>query len=317
MRSLQEKGQDTGQEKGQDKAGVTVLSIDIGGTKTLVSLVRSGRVVKLKTLETARDTSPEDWFATLRDAVRRWDATYQCVGVAVTGHIENGYWKSVNDKTLAIGNSFNLADAVSRFGCPFEILNDAQAAAWAEYVYGSGSGTDLVYLTVSTGLGGGIVCNGKLLKGHRGLAGHFGQIAQNLMSEDEGAEPIEDMATGRWMLKEAEKAGLNIPAREIFDEAGRGDSWSRRIISASAWRIAKICRDILYTIDPPAIVIGGGIGLGKGFIAEVQHNVAQLAPSQETRIRASSIKEHAGIIGVAAIAAQSYLETGERHEQIQ
>ena len=298
----------------KNEAGVTVLAVDIGGTKTLVSLIRGGRVVKLETLETARDTSPENWLAKVRDSVRQWNAAYDCVGVAVTGHVENGYWKSVNDNTLAIEKSFNLADAVAKFGCPFEIINDAQAAAWAEYVDGACKGSDLVYLTVSTGLGGGIVCNGKLLKGHRGLAGHFGQIAQNLMSADEGAEPIEDIATGRWMLKEAEKAGREISAREIFEAAGAGDSWSRKIISASAWRIAKVCRDILYTLDPPVIVIGGGIGLGKGFLAEVQQNVARLAPSQETRIRASSIKEHAGIIGIAAIAAQSYLETGERHE---
>lgn len=294
---------------------IPVLAADIGGTKILVALVRGNKVLTSRLLPTLRDAGPVEWMSALHEVAIQWRGEFDCVGVTVSGQVESGVWKSVNPATLSVGKPFDIAASLSRIGAHFEVLNDAQSAAWGEHVYGVGQGSDLVYLTVSTGLGGGIVCNGKLLQGQRGLAGHFGLVSQNLTASDGGAEPFEDLATGRWIANQAlTETGIEHSSKSVFENAREGKAWARRIVSTSALRVAKLCRDISFVIDPPMIVIGGGIGLAEGFVAEIERHLNELIPNHNIDILTSVLREKAGIVGIAAIAAQSHIHQ-ERNMQ--
>lgn len=288
-----------------------VLAVDIGGTKTLVALVRGNKVLRSHLLPTRREAGPGAWISAFCDVASQWKGDFGCIGVTVTGQVERGVWKSVNPDTLSVGKPFDIASSLSQLGYHFEVLNDAQSAAWGEHIYGAGQGSDLVYLTISTGLGGGIICNGKLLQGQRGLAGHFGLVAQNLGATIGGSEPFENIATGRWITRQSmSETGVEHHPKAVFDSAEAGEAWAQQIVFTSARRVAKLCRDISFTIDPPMIVIGGGVGLAHGFVAEIQRQLNTLIPNDKINILTSVLREKAGIVGIAAIAAQSHIKQG-------
>lgn len=288
----------------------TVLAADIGGTKILVALVRGKTVVTSRTIPTDRESGPTTWLGNVCDAARDWQGRFSCIGVTLTGQVHNGMWASVNRETLAVDEPVDLAATFSRIGVSFETLNDAQAAAWGEHVYGAARGSDLVYLTVSTGLGGGIVANGRLMRGHRGLAGHFGLTAQNLIAVRGAMEPFENAATGPWIARQATlETGRKQTAKDVFQAARDGAPWARSIVATSAIRVARLCRDISFTFDPPKIVIGGGVGLAEGYVPLVRQELAVLLPNEKIEILTSALRESAGIVGVAAFAVRSLLTT--------
>ncbi len=274
-----------------------VLTGDIGGTKVLAALVSGAQIVARRTVETARDAGPDAWTAALGDAARDWAGGWQGLGVAVTGAVANGRWRALNPGTLDIPEGYPLADRMQALTGAVPVLaNDAQAAAWGEYRHGAGAGRDMAFLTVSTGIGGGLVLNGRLLRGQAGVAGSFGQMT------DAGAR-IEDMASGRWIAAEAARRGHGTDARGVFAAAATGADWAVEIIAASATRVAGLCRNVLWSADPDVIVVGGGVGLAPGYLARVRDALDTLMPGGRARVLPAALGADAGVIGVAALVA--------------
>ncbi|KQV16359.1 N-acetylmannosamine kinase [Rhizobium sp. Root1203] len=276
----------------------TVLAVDIGGTKTMAALVRGRDVLEEITVPTVRETGPDTWLALIADAVRPWADRYSRVGIAVTGFVQDGLWSALNPATLGIPDAYPLVErATAAFDKPVFAINDAQAAAWGEYRYGAGDGGDLVFLTISTGIGGGIVVNGRPLAG---LAGHFGLIR----GPSAGQSPLEDQTSGRWIAAEARKAGHEATAAEVFDQANQGEAWATAIVSQSAFRAATLCRDIQMMIDPKQIVIGGGIGLAAGYLERMRQCLEGIDARLTPVLVAAKLGRHAGIVGVASLASE-------------
>lgn len=276
----------------------TTLAIDIGGTKTMVALVRGSEVLDEMTVPTARGAGPDTWLAAIASSTRSWADRYSYVGIAVTGFIQDGCWSALNPATLGIPDRYPLvAKARIAFGKPAFAINDAQAAAWGEYRFGAGDGGDLVFLTVSTGIGGGIIVNGRVLTG---LAGHFGLIR----GPSAGQWPLEDQTSGRWMAAEASKAGHPGTAAEVFEHANKGEAWAATIVSQSAFRTATLCRDIQMMLDPKRIVIGGGIGLAAGYLDSMRDFFAGVDIRLTPVLVPAKLGSRAGIIGVASLAVQ-------------
>ncbi|MDH6231700.1 N-acetylmannosamine-6-phosphate 2-epimerase/N-acetylmannosamine kinase [Mesorhizobium soli] len=277
----------------------TILALDIGGTKMLAALVVGDAVLETKKMPTPRSGDPEQWLVSLFDAIAGWKGRYDKVGVAVTGIIDDGCWSPLNRKTLDIPDRFPLVKTVARLsGCEAVLAaNDAQAAAWGEYSLGAGQGQDLVFLTISTGIGGGIVINGRLLGG---LAGHFGL----LRSLDEGAGVLEDLVSGNWIAAQAAPHQPGATAREVFAAAATGQSWANDIIQASVRQTALLCRNIQLMLDPARIVIGGGIGLAPGYLESVRQALGSLPPRLAPQLHAAALAESAGVVGIADLARQ-------------
>lgn len=280
----------------ESAAPETVLAIDIGGTKILATLVRAGEVIAETTLATPRDRHPDEWIAELVERVRLWHGQFRRIGIAVTGLVTDGHWSALNPATLSIPDNYPLvARMEAAFGMPVIAVNDAQAAAWGEHRFGAGAASDIVFLTISTGVGGGVVLNGRPLLG---LAGHFGLIR----GPSNGAAPIEDGVSGRWMAEQARRAGKAVEAPAIFAAAAAGEGWATAILSESARKVALLCADIQLMFDPARIVIGGGIGLAEGYLDLVRAALPPTPPRLVPVLVRAHLGPQAGAIGVADMA---------------
>jgi N-acetylmannosamine-6-phosphate 2-epimerase / N-acetylmannosamine kinase len=274
-----------------------VLAVDLGGTKTMASLVQAGEVIDSLVFSTDRGGSPEAWLASIIDASANWSGRYSAAGIAVTGAVRNGHWRAMNKATLGIEGEFPLERrARELLGVPVVAVNDAQAAAWGEFK-ATPDRSDLVFLTVSTGLGGGIVAEGRLLTG---IAGHFGQMR----GPSRMNAPVESEICGPWIASEAKRLGHARDPKAVFSEANAGSTWAVEIIEGVAKRFARLCCDIQLSIDPARIVIGGGVGLADGFLQRVKTEAAALEPSAMPNIQAAVLGARAGIIGVADLASR-------------
>lgn len=277
-----------------------VLSVDLGGSKILVALVQGNAVLERADLPTDRALGPDEWLRTIAAVTDGWQGRFHSAGMAVTGLVADGMWRALNPNTLNLPTPFPLqARLAAMLGVPVALANDAQAAAWGEHVHGAGAGGDIVFLTVSTGLGGGVVSGGRLLQGRGGLAGHFGQ----LMATDGAPERFEDTASGRWIAAQAAGIGLAPDARAIFAAADAGDRRAEAILAASAARVGWLCQNLQLSFDPDRIVIGGGVGLGPGYLDRVARSLAHLDDMRRPQIVPAGLGRDAGIIGMADLAS--------------
>lgn len=272
-----------------------VLAVDLGGTKTMASLVQAGEVLDTVVFATDRSGSAEGWLAAIADAAVAWKGRYTAAGIAVTGAVRNGNWRAMNQATLGIEGEFPLETrATELFGVPVVVANDAQAAAWGEFKSTSDN-SDLVFITVSTGLGGGIVSGRHLL---RGVAGHFGQM--HGPSPDN--VPLESRLCGPWIAAEAKRLGHDCEPKQVFSAADADQAWAVDIVDGVARRFARLCCDIQLAIDPARIVIGGGVGLATGFLDRVRAEVSAIGPSIVPKLQAATLGPKAGIVGIADLA---------------
>lgn len=278
------------------------LAVDLGGTKLLVALVEGETVLDRVEAATDRSAGPDAWVSQMADLAGRWAGQFDTAGVTVTGLIKDNHWRALNPGTLAFEGRFPLHKAASAaLGVPVALANDAQAAAWGEFAHGAGEGKDMVFLTVSTGVGGGVVANGHLLQGRGGVAGHFGQV---LPLPDGDETRFEDGASGRWIAAEGAKLGLEPDARAVFAAAAAGDQAADAIIETSARRIARLAHDLQLMFDPRYTVIGGGVGLASGYIERVARAVAHFQPLVRPTLRSAALGRDAGVIGIADLARQ-------------
>ncbi len=275
-----------------------ILAIDIGGTKMLAGLVRNGDVLGEIQLATDPTMGPEAWISALADATAAWRTEFEALGIAVTGFVADGKWSALNPATLSIPRDFPLVDRLRAiFAVPALAVNDAQAAAWAEFRFGAGLGEDMVFLTISTGIGGGVVLGDRLLSG---LAGHYGLLRS---PSADPHKPFEDEVSGHWIAAEAVRAGHGEDVPATFAAAAAGAAWAQQILAGSALKVALLCQDIQFTLDPKRIVIGGGIGLAPGYLDLVRRGLPDLTPRLRPEVVAAKFGPHAGIIGAASLAA--------------
>lgn len=273
------------------------LAIDIGGTKILAALVRDDKVIAANTVATSRSDGPDVWIAQAAKLAEEWRGDYAICGVTVTGVVHDGQWSAMNPETLNIPGRYPLAQRIAAvFDMPATLCNDAQAAAWGEYCFGAGGQQDCVFLTISTGIGGGAVVNGRLLQGQSGVGGHFGL----LLSED--GTLLEDTASGSWIAREAHRNGHSVQAPEVFAAAEKGEVWADELIDQSAARIARLCHNLQLIFDPAVIVIGGGVGLAAGFLPRVQTQLKALPDRITSSLARAALGANAGVLGIAALA---------------
>jgi N-acetylmannosamine-6-phosphate 2-epimerase/N-acetylmannosamine kinase len=276
-----------------------VLAIDIGGTKIMAALVENGIVQAEITLSTQRETGPDRWIADLTEKTAAWRGQVAKLSIAATGIVENGLWSALNPATLTIPANYPLVDRLREaFDLSVFAANDAQAAAWGEHRFGAGKGQNIAFLTISTGIGGGLVLNGKPLLG---IAGHFGL----LQLPSAGAGPLEDQVSGHWIAAQALKAGHRVDAQAVFAAARDGAGWADSIIDRSAAHVALLCRDIQLMFDPHKIVIGGGIGMANGYLDRVIAKIPAEPVRLKPQIVAAQLGRHAGVIGVADLASRT------------
>lgn len=189
---------------------------------------------------------------------------------------------------------------------PVQIDNDAMAATQGEWRFGAGRGLrDFLYLTISTGIGGGAVCDGQLLRGQRGLACHFGHIG---ISAD---GPV--CACGAQGCFEAHAAGPAFGARardrgfeggaQAFAAARDGDPHALDLVADQGRVLGRGITSLLHMFSPQAVVIGGGLSNAFDLLApyiQAEITARAMAPFRGVRLVRSELGDDAGLHGIAA-----------------
>jgi glucokinase len=160
------------------------ISVDLGGTQVRAALVdRAGAIVKRVAVATQATAGPDTVVAqilTLIEQVRAGVADQQICGVGVSspGPLDTVQGLALSLPTLSGFESFALKAAIQAgVAWPVQLENDGIAAAIGEWQFGAGRGlSDLVYVTVSTGIGGGVISGNRVVRGRRGMAGHVGHM---------------------------------------------------------------------------------------------------------------------------------------------
>jgi glucokinase len=297
-----------------------VLGLDIGGTKLAAGVVdRNGVVHSFVVAPSRAEEGPEPTLERLFELGRRavaesgldWDAI-QAVGIGCGGPLdaERGIliapphlpgWRNVHVSELAAG-------AYQR---PVTLENDATAAAAGEHRWGAGSGvSNMVYLTISTGVGGGVVIDGSLYRGSMGNGGELGHV-----TVDWHGRPcrgcgrlgcLEAYVSGTSIAERAQEAGLSYASAEDVAAAARdGDAGAKAVWDETVEALACGVTSIVNLFEPELVVIGGGVSRsGEQLIGPVRELVraSTMKPAGEKAdIVASAFGDHVGVVGAAAI----------------
>jgi glucokinase len=265
--------------------GVTVLALDVGGTKLAAGVVTGdGRVLSRAVVPSHAAEGPYSMIDRHVELGRRmveesgvgWSAIGG-IGIACGGPLDPFTGVILSPPNLPGWDEIPLTDIVTeKLGLPSAVENDATAGALAEWWFGVGRSrrvNDLIYLTISTGIGGGLVLDGRLYKGVAGNAGELGHLTVILGGRQCGC--------GRRGCLEAYASGTNIAARareaietgepstlaEISDFTARdvaaaaraGDPLARRIWDETMDMLGSALANILDVFNPALIVLGGGV----------------------------------------------------------
>ena len=152
------------------------LALDIGGTKIASAIVKNGEIQQRKQISTPQDNAAQVMHQTLAQLLKEYEGQFDYVAVASTGIINQGILTALNPKNLGGLAQFPLKDSIAQHTVkPVGLLNDVQAAAYAEYqLQNPNDVQNFTFITVSTGVGGGLILNHRLLTEPNGIAGHIG-----------------------------------------------------------------------------------------------------------------------------------------------
>ncbi|GHE07972.1 ROK family protein [Streptomyces alanosinicus] len=187
-------------------------------------------------------------------------------------------------------------------GVPLEVHNDANLAALGEYTYGVGTGSRLfAYILIGTGLGMGVVSEGRLFTGARGLAGEIGFLP---WPGRQKPERLEDAVSGVAVVEAAREFGMSgqLTAKAVFDAARQGHPAALSAVELEGERIAHTVAAAAAVLDPDLVVLGGGVGHSVDLLlGPVQERVRALTPLRP-RIAPSRLGEDAVLLGAVATA---------------
>jgi len=307
-----------------------VLVVDLGGTKIITAIVSNqGSIIAREYCLTLADKGPQPVinriFSTidrLLDAEGTDISRLDSISIASAGVIDVSHGIITISPNLPGWNNIPLRDTVSKkYGVKTFLLNDASAAALGEYQFGAGKGIkNLIYLTVSTGIGGGIIVDGKLYSGVSGSAGEIGHMIIDVNGPEcncGSAGCLEVLASGTAVAREAirrinngEKSSLteimsgkieDITAAEVEVAAARGDSLAQEIIQQAATYLGIGMVNLVNIFNPEMIIIGGGLAkMGERLLAPARKVVMERAftlPAGEVSIVPAQLGDNAGIIG--------------------
>lgn len=289
------------------------LAIDVGGTKIAAALVEfvSGepQLSERTQIHTPQNPNAEALESALAQVLQQFAGQFEEVSVASTGIIQNGILTALNPKNLGDLAFFPLEQAVKKHtDKPVTLLNDAQAAACAEYLWQDQAVKNFAFITVSTGVGGGVILNGQLFTGTNGVAGHIGHSVADPNGERCGCGRVgcvEAIAAGRAIARDAAKWENPCDPPEVFNRFRAGEVEAVKLVEKSAKAIANLIADLKINLDIQCVAVGGSVGLAEGYLAKVSDFLAEMPDIYRPYIVKAKYAQDAGLIGAAWWAAQN------------
>lgn len=313
--------------------GEFFIGLDVGGTTMKAAVVTdSGQLLNEPTvLPTQAGLGQEHGFRGMSEAIRSAIATAElelelikAIGVAAPGPLDLQTGTMLAPPNLKPWRNVPVRQHIeNEFRKPTAFQNDANAAAYGEWWCGAGrESRSLVMFTLGTGVGGGIVLDGRIVNGEHSHAAELGHVKVELTNArlcgcgQRGcleayvsapsvvARADEALATLEGASSLRQSGPISAPA--IFEAAAAGDAIAGRIVDETARYLALAAANAMHTIDPNVIVFGGGMALaGEPFLQRIREFVPEFAfpiPARSCRIVAAQLGANAGIIGAAGCA---------------
>ncbi len=323
-----------------------IIGVDIGGTKVAGGLVtHKGELVNSSIVPTRAEkgfkTSYRQVIKLIESLIRRAGGkeTVTGIGICAPGPLNPHTGLVINAPNLPGWRNVHLARGVEkRFGLASKVENDANAAGLAEVLFGAAVGCrDVFYVTVSTGIGTGIIINKKIYHGKNGVAGEGGHISIDFRSPYRcGCGTfgcIEALAAGPAMARRARvrlEQEHNTPSllrdwthgtlsrvtpKMIEDAARARDPVAKSIIDETGFYLGVWLAGMITLLDPEAIVIGGGVArIGQPLFDKIRETIPCYSINRmfavKTPLLAAKLEKNVGVYGAASL----FLPAGERAE---
>jgi len=303
----------------------TIVSVDIGGTQIRAAVYPHDDIkpLQVRRVPTASGKGEViDRMIALIESV--WpDEPVDTIAVAIAGPLNPKTGCIINAPNIPGWDNFPLGDKLTdHFHVPVFIGNDANLAALGEWKFGAGQGHhDVLYLTISTGIGGGVISNDRMLVGSRGMAAELGHT----MAEPDGPicscgvrGHLEAVASGtaiaRFVSEEIGKgrASLlaskeNFNARDVAEAATRGDELALEAYHRAGRYLGKSVADFLHVFNPSIVIFGGGVSQSGPLLLDtvketMKHYVMNSTFLEGLEIAVAKLGDDAGLIGALALA---------------
>jgi glucokinase len=301
-----------------------IIAVDIGGTHIRAAAYEPHSTKPLSHKRTKTLASEPGVFDRLVHAIESvWQKDVSAIGIASPGPLDPHTGTILATPNITEWQNFPLAPKLSEhFGVPVFLDNDANMAGLAEWQFGAGVGHhDLVYLTISTGIGGGVITNNQLLQGFRGMGaelGHMTVLADGPLCGCGQRGHIEAISSGTAIarfVKEQIDAGQkstlqaysSLSTVQIADAALNGDTLAISAFERAGYYLGIAVANYLAIFDPSVLVFGGGVSqvgdlLFKPFEESLRKSVFHPHYLDDLVITKAALGDDAGLLGAMALA---------------
>ena len=295
-----------------------VIGVDLGGTKIASGVVDRQGTVQMNRERPTPVSSQVELLKGLDEVVEELlDEEIGAVGFGIPSRIDQRSGRTLSSTNIPLEGVDFRDRMAERFGLPVGIDNDGNAATIAEWRFGAGRGIrDMVMLTLGTGVGGGLILDGRPYRGSIGAGAELGHMVIDYdgipcQGTCHGHGHLEVLASGTAASAAANALlGGHATARELVERAQGGDDAARDALAAIGRRLGAGLVTIVNVFDPELIVVGGGFAAGAGdLVLDPARTVAlgeSLSPLNELlRIVPAELGAEAGLVGAGLVAFEA------------
>ena len=309
----------------------TAIGIDFGGTTVKFGLVQGGRIIaRARPLATREYPDPERLLEAIRktiDELRAQNSEVVAIGAGLPGMIDSVKGRVHQLSNVPGWDNVPLGARLEEWtGLPAAIDNDANAMAYAEWLYGAGrDGVNVVCVTLGTGVGGGLILDRKLYRGSQLGAGEIGQMTINpdgpkgeygnngALEKYVGHRQITARALALYGEAGLTKSEKDCSSKALQAAADAGDEIARKVWEEVGCAIAIALCNVVWLLNPDRIVIGGGVAnAGEYVFGPLRRVVRERTMKifhENLIIVPAKLGNDAGIIGSAALALEKHSQT--------
>ncbi len=294
----------------------TYLAIDLGGTNVRVAMAdENGKILAMETAGSEADREGTYLVDKIVSIASKLPGIKDCkaAGMGIPGVVDKRRKRICYLTNLPNFGGYQTIELLEqKLGLPVYLENDANLACLAESILGAGKGFQSVYyVTISTGIGGGYVSEGRIISGNHGFAGEIGGMRVKISPAGYYGLPagaVEGEASGTAITRKGQAVpGLTVEhAGDVFRLAKEGDQRAKEIVGEMTEDISVMLSSISYVIDPEVFVLGGGcMKSADVFWNDLIEKYKALVPAQlrETVFVTASLEEP-GVMGAVLYAKQ-------------
>lgn len=289
-----------------------LIGIDIGGTNLRAAVIsKEGKIIEnFKTENEVLKGAPYNLDKLVNYITTEWkDYEIEKVGVGAPGPLDLKIGKIINPPNLKGWENFNVTEYLKeRLKIPVKVNNDANVAGLGESIFGSGRESQSVfYITVSTGVGGALIMDGKIVNGAHSQAG---EIHNMIINEDTYSHSglnkggLEGQCSGVNIARIASNVyGKTLTTKEVFDYYENNDEKAVKVIENWVNNISIGIANIITVIDPEVIIIGGAVLIYNTYLLTkiIECVKIKVSTPEIVDIRIAQMGDNAGLVGAAML----------------